>query len=733
MRSPARPARNGLRALYRRFIPPAPALPLDRPGEVGDDVEPGAVDVVVPVHGAHEELRALLVSLRRHTDLRRHRLLLVVDGDPGFDPAWAEDDAEMLVNETCRGFVASVNRGMAESDRDVVLLNSDTLVTAGWLGKMQRAAYSCPAVATVTPFSNHATICSLPRPLVANELPRGYDADRFAALVERVARPEYPRLPTGVGMCLYVKRRVIETVGPFDEEAFGSGYGEETDFCLRALKAGYVHVLDDATFVFHHGERSFGAARAARVRAAEKALGRRHPEFVPTLAAFLAEDPLREARRRVRWALRPARPARPPRRVLHVVHGWPPHNHAGTELYARWLAEEQAAHREVAVYARVADPGRRFGDAEESDEGGIRLRLVVNNFTQREPASRNALRSPRLERDFGRFADDFRPELVHVHHLAGHALGLLAEVARRRLPLLYQVQDWWALCARANLRRPGDGDGEICPGPSPRRCSACLPMTALPGAALLNPLLYRYRRRLVERGLAIADAYVMGSRAIEADYRAAGLLLPGDRVYVLPYGVRLPDPAPEREDTPAAPLRFGYVGSIQPHKGLHVAAAAFRGLTRERAVFRVWGDPAVDPAYAERLRELAPPGVLELQGRFGEGEKSGVFAEMDVLLLPSLGLESFGLVAREALAHGVPVIASRRGALEELFAEDGAGGTWVEPGDDGALGSLLGELVARPEKVSTWRRRIRPVTGTSEHAAAIEHVYADVLGGGEEP
>src|SRR6185295_13972018 len=167
--------------------------------------------------------------------------------------------------------------------RDVVLLNSDTRVTARWLGKLQEAAYSAPEIATVTPFSNSATICSLPRFLETNALPAGWDADAFGRLVESRSRHAWPRLPTGVGVCLYIKRKALEQVGLFDSKSFGQGYGEESEWCMRALKAGYAHVLDDATFIFHEGQRSFGASSGERVANAHRATARLHPEYIATV------------------------------------------------------------------------------------------------------------------------------------------------------------------------------------------------------------------------------------------------------------------------------------------------------------------------------------------------------------------------------------------------------------------------------------------------------------------
>ncbi len=701
----------------------APAVP---------DRSPGPVDVIVPVHGAAAALARCLDSLLRHTDLGSHRLLLVVDGpqEPAVEAALGgvdgcpADRVRILRQPARGGFVTAVNRGMRESSGDVVLLNSDTRVTAGWLDKLHRAAASHPRIASVTPFSNDATICSLPRWLESNVLPAGWDVDRFAALVERVSQRRYPRLPTGVGVCLYLRREALDAVGPFDETAFGLGYGEESEWCTRALHAGWEHVLDDATFVYHEGQRSFGRSRGRRVAVAHRHLRRRHPDYLPRVARFLRDDPLRSVRERVVDALRPARAAAPvpPQRVVHVVHGWPPWNHAGTESYAAWLARGQAGRREVSVYARISDPRRAGGDALELIDEGVRVRLVVNDFTQRDPLARAALRWPRVERDFARFLDETRPELVHVHHLAGHCASLAPLAARRGIPLLFQLQDWWPLCARANLL---DRERRACSGPGAAKCSRCLPLTRRPPAALLNRLLYRARARRMRRALAAASAFVCGSHFLHRSYRAFGALPAGRPVHVLPYGVPAADGPPRPPRPAGAPVRFGCIGSLLPHKGPHLAAAAFAGLDPGRARLTLWGDPSADAVYTRELEALAAAGPVELRGTFDESDKEAVFATIDVLIVPSLGLESFCLVAQEALARGIPVLGSDRGALPETA---GGPGVWTfSPQRPGELRALVERCLDAPEglRVAPARR----VRSLAEHADEIEDLYRGLVAG----
>jgi GT2 family glycosyltransferase/glycosyltransferase involved in cell wall biosynthesis len=643
--------------------------------------------VIVPVAGAPEAFARCLETLLAHTDLDRDRLIVVLDGPQPPEMPRLPERALVLENPERLGFVVSVNRGMSSSDRDVILLNSDTQVTARWVDKLRDAAYSAPEIGTVTPFSNSATICSLPRFLETNALPAGWDVDRFGRLVEERSLRVYPRLPTGVGVCLYIKRKVLDAIGLLDTQSFGEGYGEESELCMRALKAGYAHVLDDATFIFHEGQRSFGARRGRRVESAHRAMRRLHPEYLATVARFIREDPVRPLRELVVSQIVPAR-QRSHESVLHLVHGWPPWSSAGTELYAAGLVRQQTRHREVTVYARIADPERAKGDAVELLDHGARVRLIVNNFKQRDPLSRNALRDRGMENDFARLLDEVRPRLLHVHHLAGHVASLAGVAKRRGIPILFQLQDWWQPCARVNLL---DAWGRLCSGPGLAKCAACRPLTRLP---LLNRPLYVYRFAAMKGVLRKADAFVMGSRFIHQSYLDLGYLRPEDRAFVIPYGVELSPRLPRER---GRPLRFGAIGSSLPHKGIHVARAAFAGI--DRATLTVWGDPP-----------------------FAEERKPAIFAEMDVLIVPSLGLESFGLAAREAMHHGVPVLASDRGALPEMEY-----GGLFDPEDPASLRAWIERLIAEPEIVDRWAAALPRVKGMDEHAEEIEAVYEQVL------
>jgi glycosyltransferase involved in cell wall biosynthesis/GT2 family glycosyltransferase len=687
---------------------------------------PRAVDVIVPVYGAAAELRLCLESVVRETDLTRHRITLVVDGPQ-------DDEVESIIssfaaphrvlrNEQRSGFVVAANRGMRESAADVVLLNSDTVVTPRWIEKLIEAAYSSGDVGTVTPLSNYATLCSVPRPFEENLLPTGFDVASFAALVETASERSYPRLPTGVGVCLYIRRALLDDIGLFDEKNFGLGYGEENDSCLRALARGWLHVADDATFIYHAGHRSFRSSRLKLQRRARATLRRLHPRYMATIAEFMSADALAAVRGRIRSALGASAAVAPRRRVVHLVHGWPPFQHAGTELYAYWLARQQRTTHDVAVYVRGADLARAHGEAVELFDDGVRVRLVTNNFTARNPFRRNAIRDRLIERDFARFLKTERPELLHIHHLAGHAFSLANVAKRLGIPIVLQIQDWWFLCARVNLF---DRDGNRCTGPSAAKCARCATLTKIAPAVVTNRLMHAVRRSAARSAIAACDAFISGSQAIHDDYVRAGVIPRSKPFHVIPYGVSIDVPSAPRAPV-QRPIRFGYVGSISPHKGVHTAVDAMRGIDPSQASLHVWGDVRAFPDYIDDLMTRIDGASVTFEGRFREDEKPRVFASMDVLLVPSIGLESFGLAAREAMTCGVPVIASAGGALSEMFTP-GQCGELFPAGDAAALHQILRRMADDPGLIDRWLAPLPRPKRSDVHAIEIEGVYDAVL------
>ncbi len=271
----------------------------------------GRPTVVVPIHNAADEVDVCLAALVR-TVPPETPVLLIDDAseDPrisGLLGQWsgqAPGSWRFERQSKNLGFVATANRGMALAAGDVVLLNSDTIPTEGWLERLCRCFESDPDIATATPWTNNGEIASLPGFCEVNPVPP--DPDRVARVIADTGAPTYPSLPTAVGFCMYIRRQAIEQVGLFDEARFGLGYGEENDFSLRVESAGWRNVLCDDAYVVHVGGRSFGPKGLRPGAESMQRLLERHPGYLKQVEAFIAADPLAPRRSALLRALRDA-------------------------------------------------------------------------------------------------------------------------------------------------------------------------------------------------------------------------------------------------------------------------------------------------------------------------------------------------------------------------------------------------------------------------------------------
>lgn len=254
------------------------------------------VDVIIPVYGGYEQTKECIESVKSNIDKSIHKIIIINDCSPDEKISkYCRNQmvlpyVELIENESNLGFVASVNKGMKSSEYDVILLNSDTAVPRNWATKMSVCAYTDKAIATVTPFSNNATICSVDE-IVYEKLSTVLSLDEIDNCFAVANTGAVVDIPTAVGFCMYIKRSAIVDIGLFDEEKFGKGYGEENDFSLRASSNGWKNVLCCDTFVYHVGGVSFSSESDERKVKAEGVMSAQHPEYSDYVQDHVMRDP----------------------------------------------------------------------------------------------------------------------------------------------------------------------------------------------------------------------------------------------------------------------------------------------------------------------------------------------------------------------------------------------------------------------------------------------------------
>ncbi len=245
------------------------------------------IDVAVCVRDARDYVERCLRSVVAAGEYER--VILIDDGSKPETASWLSKFSgvhglELRRHERSLGYTSAANRALTTSTSGIcVLLNSDTVVPQGWIGRLAQVFASHPTAGLVGPLSNAATWQSAPRRFSSEgvwsdgEWMSPEDLEHVDALAQHASQHTFPVVPLLNGFCMAIRRAVIDRVGKFDEDAFPRGYGEENDFCVRAGAAGFELRVADHVFVYHAKSRSYGHRRRRWLRwRAAKALHRKH-------------------------------------------------------------------------------------------------------------------------------------------------------------------------------------------------------------------------------------------------------------------------------------------------------------------------------------------------------------------------------------------------------------------------------------------------------------------------
>ncbi len=325
---------------------------------MGDD----KIDIIIPLFNSIDFFRSCIESVLAYNKPENINIYIIDDCSTETEIADYLADLEgrqipnltIIRNEHNYGFVKNANRGMSISNKnDVILLNTDTIVTKEWFKKLRKAAYSGSKIATVTPLTNNATLTSIPIPFTNNQLAEGMSAEDYNKIVQVIEKPGYYEMPTGNGFCMYITRAAIKEVGLFDEQKFGKGYGEEVDFCLRAKKKGYKNIVADDTYIQHVGSASFSIkTRAEKVQKATKIINKEYPKYSWDVFSFAYDNPLKSRCEQVK-ILEKLYPYKDRLKVMIYKHY--EHSTAGTGVYTKQLINSESEDKIFFLIYPVSD------------------------------------------------------------------------------------------------------------------------------------------------------------------------------------------------------------------------------------------------------------------------------------------------------------------------------------------------------------------------------------------
>jgi O-antigen biosynthesis protein len=571
-------------ALWERLTKLKP--PLKR----ADDI---SVDIIIPVYKGYDETLACIYSVLSNHVYTTYELIVINDASPDTELTnkLRELSAKQLFtlyeNPENLGFVRTVNRGMQLHDnRDIVLLNADTEVYNDWLDRIHSVALRHVDTATVTPFSNNAEICSYPFFVKNNYMQLECDYAALDAIAARCNENAEVILPTAVGFCMYIKRSCLEDIGYFDAELFGKGYGEENDFCLRAIARGWNNVMAANVFVRHSGGSSFQGEKNERIAAATRIINKKYPAYASSVREFINTDPLR----RMRVAMDAARLARgKDKAMLFISHSLG----GGTERHIEDMVTLLSVEG-VAVYMLRSDPINAKKVLLSSADNILAPNLVFDIDIDQQLLLESLKTLPLIQ--------------MHVHHIIGFDRSFPDFIAvmcdKLALPYDVTMHDYYAICPRVHLT---DKAGYYCGEPDITACERCVRVNSShSGGASVWQWRYRF------------SAFLKHARNVYVPNDDVALRLakyfPDMHSIVRPHPQAIPEKTALIARHGGKKLRVGIIGALGPHKGSELILACVRdakernlpleftiiGYSNIDAIFASYNNVTITGAYEER-------------------------------------------------------------------------------------------------------------------------------------
>ncbi|MDX1016515.1 glycosyltransferase [Sinorhizobium medicae] len=623
------------------------------------------VVIIVPVFNAPDCVDRCLSSIKANTNVA-HRLIVIDDGstDPAIETllhvsSWPSN-VEIVRHSENRGYTQSINEGIGLAGRsDVILLNSDTEVPPRWVQNLVAAANSSEEIGTVTALSDNAGAFSAPVANRPNDLPTGAPFDRIARAITQDSRRRYPRVPTGNGFCLYIKRACLDDVGHFDAQKFPRGYGEENDFCLRASARGWAHIIDDATYVRHARSASFGLERESLVRQGLTLVCETFPRYRQALLRMRKNKALEDVRGNVRSSIARAVAAEPPIRprilfVISTLVGGTPRTNEDL-MYA--LGQE------VESFVLHSDARRltllRFVEGQYRLVASHRLRRSLAPFPHDSREYQAVVR---------RWLNDYSIELIHIRHMAWHGLGLARSARLLGLPVVMSFHDYYSICPSVRLL---DKTGIHRPdnlAPASALCRHVLWKEGFMARFSKVHSLGEWRMQM-SRFLGECSVFITTSNQTRELHERFFPIVRDKPFHVIPHGRsfetfkglgRFPDSG--------APMRVLVPGNISVSKGASILADVATRMVGDHVEFHVIGK-------ANKALQNVPNIVIH--GTYNRED----FAERVEAISPHMGLilsvwpETYCHTLTEMWSCGLPVAAFDVGAVGERINR--CGGGWL--------------------------------------------------------
>ena len=450
-------------------------------------------------------------------------------------------------------------------------------------------------------------------------------------------------------------------------------------------------------------------------------------------------------------------PYTPSLRILQIVHDFPPYNIAGTEVYTYNLSIELAKRHKVFIFHRIND--KRKGEFEiiHNEHKGLQVYSINNTFKTCD--SFEMIYNNEIITDlFSKFLNEINPDIVHVQHLLFLSIGIIEEIKKKGIPIVFTLNDYWLMCPQCQLLKK---NLEVCQEHTLSDCIKCVRYqlvikrgvmdfywflrNKLPAflIQILKNIYFVYARssflskkeeikqidsraKCLRQICAMVDIFLAPSNFLRERFIDFGI--PENKIILARYGLNT-NLFEEFQKSLSGKIRFGFIGTLLPSKGAHILINAFNGIKRRNIELQIYGRKASYKGFEYYLKYLTKIGQndnIHFMGGYNNEKIAEILSGIDILVVPSIWYENSPLVIQEAFLAKVPVIASGIGGIPELV-NNGVNGLLFKPGDSKELREKLQYVMENPDFLKKAQENMPVVESIETHAKKIEILYSRLL------
>ncbi len=445
-------------------------------------------------------------------------------------------------------------------------------------------------------------------------------------------------------------------------------------------------------------------------------------------------------------------------RIIQVVHSFLPYTFAGTEICSYKLSKELLKKNEVFIFFRINELRKKEYSLVVNNLEGLETYGINHTFRFCQ-SFRDTYTDNVIDREFGKLLDRIKPDIVHIHHLLFLSCGIVNEIKKRKIPLLYTLHDYWLICYRGQLLKK---DFSICNNNTITECADCLEyllsikkysmqiytrlrkrtplfLLELSKKFYLNltktnssSALEEYKKN-IEEIYSQVDLFIAPSNFIRNKFISYGLS--AHKILHSTNGYDYRNFLSNGKSSSKV-LRFGYIGTLLPMKGLNILIPAFKKIKYKNVGLSIYGKLSAYSGfeYYPRLfkKMIKDDSRIRYKGEYDNKDISGVLSGIDILIVPSIWPENAPVVIQEAFLSKTPVIASRIGGIPELVI-DGLNGLLFNPADTNDLQEKMEFIIDNPDVIEKFKENMPEVKSIEDNAREMEGIYNNLIMTGKAP